>query len=100
MLCYYIGKDQYETYIGAALKDIDAKLHSLPNMRSTEMWIPPFHDDDGSVKFQWPHYKDVKGKMVEVSPVIQAQIPRSTEVTPWQAVEQGSIVRIMVILRS
>jgi hypothetical protein len=77
MTCYYISKDQYRSYIGAALKDIDAKLHNLSNMRPVEMWIAPFDNNDGSVKFQWPYFNDVKGKMVEVSPVIQAQITSS-----------------------
>lgn len=98
MTCYYVGKQQYQTYIGGALKDIDSKLRNLPNMRAAEKWIAPFDDDDGSVNFQWPHYNDVKGKMVQVSPVLQAQSPTSPEIIPWQAVEQGAIVRVKVIL--
>src|SRR5271167_4780636 len=96
MACYYVTKQQYQTYIGRALKDIDSKLRNLPNMRPAEKWIPPFDEDDGSVNFQWPHYQELKGKMVEVSPILQPQIPRNTEVVPWQAVEQGSILCVKV----
>jgi hypothetical protein len=99
MACYYVGKQQYQTYIGRALKDIDSKLRNLPNMCPAEKWIPPFDDDDGSVNFQWPHYNEVKGKMVEVSLVLQAQCPSSTDVIPWQAVEQGTIVRVKVAMK-
>jgi hypothetical protein len=69
-------------------------------MRPAEKWIPPFDDDDGCVNFQWPHYNEVTGKMVEVSPVLQAQTPTSTEVIPWQAIQQGTIVRVKVSLCS
>jgi len=95
--CYYINKEQYQTYIGSSLKEIDSKLRNLPNMRSAETWIAPFDDKDGIIKFHWPHYSEMKGKMVEVIPIIQPQIPKSTEVVLWQAVEQGAIVWIKVI---
>ena len=39
-------------------------------MPTAETWIPPFDDDSGSIKFHWPAYTELKGKMVEVSPVI------------------------------
>jgi hypothetical protein len=73
--------------MGRALKDIDSKLHSLPNMRPAEKWIPPFDHDNRTVNFQWPHYNEVNGKMVEVSPFLQAHRPSSSVVVPWQAVE-------------
>ena len=66
-------------------------------MRSAETCIAPFDDEDGTIKFHWPHYSEMKGKMVEVVPIIQPQIPKSTEVVLWQAVEQGAIVWIKVI---
>jgi|SRR5271169_4129397 len=100
MSCYYVSKQQYQTYIGTALKHMDSKLRNLPNMRPAEKWIAPFDEDDGSVHFQWPHYNEIKGKMVEVSPILEAQTQRSTEVVPWQAVEQGAIVRVKVTLCS
>ena len=96
MACYYIDKQQYQTYIGRALKDMDSRLRNLPNMRPAEKWIAPFDEDDGCVNFQRPHYNEVKGKMIEVSPVLQVQTPKSSEVIPWQAVEQGTIVRVKV----
>ena len=80
---------------------MDSKSRNLPNMRPAEKWIPPFDEDhDGSVNFQWPHYNEIKGKMVDVSPALQRQISRSTEVVPWQAVEKGSIVRVKVVIGS
>ena len=100
MTCYYVTKQQYQTYIGTALKHMDSKLRNLPNMHAAEKWIAPFDDDDGSVTFQWPHYNEVKGKMVDVSPALQPQMPTTTEVVPWQAVEQGTIVRVKVTLCS
>ena len=100
MTCYYIDKEQYQTYIGCSLNEIDSKLRNLPNMRAAETWIAPFDDNDGSVKFHWPHYIEMKGKMAEVLPIIQPQIPNSNDVVPWQAVEQGAIVRIKVIPHS
>src|SRR5271169_4302425 len=71
MSCYYVSKQQYQTYIGTALKHMDSKLRNLPNMRPAEKWIAPFDEDDGSVHFQWPHYNEIKGKMVEVSPILK-----------------------------
>jgi hypothetical protein len=100
MACYYLTKQHYQTYIGSALKDIDSKLRNLPNMRPAEKWIPPFDEDDGTVNFLWPHYKEVKGNMLEVSPILQPQTPTTTEVVPWKAVEQGTIVRVKVTLSS
>jgi hypothetical protein len=35
-------------------------------MPTAETWIPPFDDDGGSIKFHWPAYTELKGKMVEV----------------------------------
>jgi len=66
-------------------------------MRPAEKWISPFDADDGTLKFHWPHFHEMKSKMVEVALMIEAQIQNSTEVTPWQAVDQGTILCIKVL---
>jgi hypothetical protein len=90
--------ERYQTYIGAALKQIDTKLHNLPNMVIAECWFRPFDDEEGTIKFQWPHYTEVDGKMVQVSPFLEPQTSRGSDVTPWTVVEQGSVVRVKVAL--
>ena len=40
-----------------------------------------------------------KGKMLEMSLILQAQLPNSTEIMPWQAVEQDIILHIKITPR-
>jgi hypothetical protein len=66
-------------------------------MLAAERWIRPFDDDEGMIKFQWPHYTDIDGKMVEVAPFLEPQTSRGSDVTPWTVVEQGAVVRVKVV---
>ena len=52
MICYYLSKEQYQTYINIAFKDIGFKLRNLSNMHPVEKWISPFNEDDGIINFQ------------------------------------------------
>jgi hypothetical protein len=71
-----MDQERYQTYTGAALKQIDTKLHNLPNMVIAECWFPCFDNEEGTIKFQWPHYTEVDGQMVQVSPFLEPQTSR------------------------